>query len=147
MELQGGQGHPGRARGTQGKARGPPGSPGYPFPGFSLGPPGPPWVPLASKKVKKGSAFKERKVVTHVLRAIFKETAVTIKKIGSPEVYTYTWPWLPFQCDPGLDPPGLLLRESRRIQESRGGGQEGLFWAILASLGPPCPPGLALASF
>ena len=36
MELQEGQGHPGRARGTQGKARGPLGSPGYPFPGFPL---------------------------------------------------------------------------------------------------------------
>ena len=53
----GGQGHPGRARGTQGKARGPPGSPGYPFPGFPLGPPGPPWVPLASKKEKMGSGW------------------------------------------------------------------------------------------
>ena len=23
--------------------------------------------------------------------------------IGSPEVYTYTWPWLPFKGNPGLD--------------------------------------------
>ena len=48
MELQGGQGHPRRARGTQGKAR--EGVPRAPWgaPGFPLGPPGPPWVPLAS---------------------------------------------------------------------------------------------------
>ena len=58
----GGQGHPGRARGTQGKARGPPGSPGYPFPSFPLGPSGPPWLPLASKKLENGSTFKETKV-------------------------------------------------------------------------------------
>ena len=48
----GGQGHPGRARGTQGKARGPPGSPGYPFPGFPLGPqalPGCLWPPKKKK--------------------------------------------------------------------------------------------------
>ena len=37
-------------------------SPGYPFPGFHLGRPGPPWVPLASKKEKIGSTFKERRV-------------------------------------------------------------------------------------
>jgi hypothetical protein len=45
-------GHPGRARETQKKARGPPGSPGYSFPGFPLGPPGLRWVPLASPPKK-----------------------------------------------------------------------------------------------
>ena len=60
MELQGGQGHPGRARGTQGKVpRAPWGPPGFrlawvPLPGLGT----PPWVPLASKKEKMGSTLK-----------------------------------------------------------------------------------------
>jgi hypothetical protein len=48
----GGQGHPGRARGTHGKAREPAGKPVYPFPGFPLDPTGPLWVLLASNKNK-----------------------------------------------------------------------------------------------
>ena len=49
-------------------------------------------------------------------------------QIGSPEIYTSTWPWVPFKGNPEGE-----------------GGEEGLFWTILASSGPPGAPGSSWA--
>ena len=74
MEPQGVQWHPGRARGTQGKARGPPGPPGNPFPGSPLGPPGPPWVPLDSLELHQSTlttSLKRKKETEKIGKSYF----------------------------------------------------------------------------
>ena len=42
-------------------------------------------------------------------------------EVGSPDLYTTPGPWIPFKGNPGLDPPGFLLREPREIQGGQGG--------------------------